>query len=106
MHETVFAKKIIEEAERHGTVTEINLEIGELAPVPTEELVDCIKGIVTWKVNYKETPSKVECECGYEGRPTILERGHDYFYIECPKCHEIPNILEGQDIKIVSVKVK
>jgi Zn finger protein HypA/HybF involved in hydrogenase expression len=106
MHETVFAKKIIDEASKQGNVKAITLEIGELAPVPANELVECLEQLVEWDIQYTETLSKIKCECGFIGHPTIVERGHDYFFIECPKCKEIPEVLEGQEIKIVSVFVQ
>jgi len=106
MHETVFAKRIIDEASKHGIVTSIKLEIGELAHVPAAELVDCLKTLVDWKIQSKTIPANVKCTCGFIGHPKILERGHDFFFIECPKCGEIPELIDGTDIKIVSIRVK
>jgi Zn finger protein HypA/HybF involved in hydrogenase expression len=106
MHETVIANNIIKEAEKQGQVQELYLEIGELAHVPANELLECLKTLVDWKINSKEIQAKVKCSCSYEGHPTILERGHDSFLIECPKCKSIPEITEGKDIKITKVIVE
>jgi Zn finger protein HypA/HybF involved in hydrogenase expression len=106
MHETVFAKKIIEEAEKQGEVKAISLEIGELANVPPEELLECLKGIVNWDIESTIIPAKVECECGFRGHPKILERGHDFFFIECPTCGNIPDLVDGQDIILIDVILK
>jgi len=106
MHETVVAKNIIKEAKRYGSVKEIYLEIGELSPVPTDELIECLHKLVDWKIHYKEVPSTVRCSCGFIGHPKIIERGHDYFLIECPKCKSIPTIVGGNNIKILKVSVE
>jgi Zn finger protein HypA/HybF involved in hydrogenase expression len=107
MHETIFAKKIIDEARKHGEVKEIYLEIGELAHVPSSELLGCLSSIVEWKIHSKEIPAKAKCSCGFIGHPKILERGHDYFFIECPECkNPVLDIIEGKDIKISKVIVK
>jgi len=106
MHETVIADKIIKEAMSHGKVKRIELEIGELASVPEDELTECLSRLVKWKIVSKEKPAKVKCSCGFSGHPKVLERGHDYFFIECPKCRKVPEIIDGKDIRILSVVVE
>ena len=106
MHETAIALDIIREAEKHGDVQKIYLEIGELSHVPGNELLDCLKRLVKWEIDSKERKSKVKCNCGFEGRPKILERGHDSFFIECPKCGKVPKLTDGSKIKILKVVVK
>jgi Zn finger protein HypA/HybF involved in hydrogenase expression len=105
MHETVIARGIIKEAEKHGKVKSIELEIGELAHVPSHELLECLETLVKWKITSKEKKAKIKCKCGFEGHPKILERGHDFFFIECPKCKNVPGLLEGTEIKIIKVDV-
>ena len=105
MHETIIASEIIKEAESHGKVKEIYLEIGEIAPVPAEELVDCITTLTGWKVIHKEIASIVRCQCGYKGRAKIIVRGHDSCLIECQKCKMTPDIISGKEIKVTSVVV-
>ena len=106
MHETAIAEGILKEAERHGKVSEIFLEIGELAHVPAHELIEALESIVRWKVHWKEIPSEAKCGCGFKGHPKILERGHDSFMIECPKCKSVPELAEGKDIIIRKVIVE
>jgi len=107
MHETVIIAGIIEEAKKYGEVEEISLEIGELAHVPAHELIESFERMVDWKITYKEKKSKIKCTCGFVGHPKVLEHGHDFFFIECPKCKKsMPEILEGKDIKVIDVKVK
>lgn len=106
MHETVIANTIIKEAQKYGNVQELYLEIGELAHVPKEDLIPCIKTLVPWTITVKEKKAECECPCGYTGQPTILERGHDAFLIECPECASVPTLTEGTDIKILKVTVE
>jgi len=106
VHETVIANKIIEDAKKYGLVRKIYLEIGELAPVPPNELIECLNKLVEWKINSKIIKAKAKCKCGFSGHPKILERGHDSFFIECPKCKKMPTLLDGTEIKILKVVVK
>ncbi len=106
MHETVIANNIITEAKKHGEVKDIYLEIGELAHIPKSDLLECIKKLVKWKIHAEEKKAEVKCACGFSGEPKILDRGHDYFFIECPECKKIPELIDGKDIKIVKVIVK
>lgn len=106
MHETVIAKNIITEAEKHGAVSAIDMEIGELAHVPGQELIECLEGLKPdWKITWKERPAKVACACGFEGHPKVLARGHDHFMIECPECGETPELTDGTQITILKVRV-
>lgn len=107
MHETLIAKSIIDQAKKQGEVEEVYLEIGELAHVPAKELLNCIHTLVNWQIHSKEIPAEIRCNCGFKGHPSILERGHNSFLIECPKCRNpMPEILKGKDIIIKKVKVK
>ncbi|MFH1590581.1 MAG: hydrogenase/urease maturation nickel metallochaperone HypA [archaeon] len=106
MHETVIAQNIIDEAEKHGKVKELFLEIGELAHVPPDELLATLGKMVDWKIHSEIILAKVKCECGFSGAPTILERGHDSILIECPKCEGVPRIIEGDKIVIKRVVVE
>lgn len=106
MHETAFAERIIKEAEKHGDVEAIHLEIGELAHVPGNDLVEALKRMVQWRIEWHEVPAKVKCQCGFVGHPKVLERGHDHFLIECPECKSMPELTDGTEIKIINVKVK
>ena len=106
MHETVIANNIIMEVKKYGEIEKLHLEIGELAAVPANELLECLKSAAGWKVIGTEKRARVRCSCGFNGHPTVLERGHDSFLIECPKCKRVPEIIEGQDITIKKVVVK
>ncbi|MFH1173716.1 MAG: hydrogenase/urease maturation nickel metallochaperone HypA [archaeon] len=106
MHETVIAMNIIEEAKKHGKVKELHLEIGELAHVPAHELMACLERLVDWELHHREKKARVKCTCGFHGHPTILERGHDSFMIECPSCKGMPELIEGTEIVIKKVVVE
>jgi Zn finger protein HypA/HybF involved in hydrogenase expression len=105
MHETVIAQKILEEADKFGMVKKIRLEVGELGPLPPEELLATLQTMTKAIVDMKIIPAKIECDCSFKGHPAILERGHDYILYECPGCGEAPPLLEGKDIHIVSVDI-
>jgi len=103
MHEISFAKNIINQIEKKEKVKKIELEVGELAELTTEEIKTAIKNLKDWDVAIQKKDSKVKCSCGYEGPAKIIERQHDIVIFECPNCGNIPKILEGDKIKIKKV---
>src|SRR3989344_413911 len=103
MHETIIARKLIEEAEKQGKVKSMTVEVGELGHLPAHELEPTLKAMVNWKVNIIEKKAKVQCSCGFIGRPKILERGHDMCLFVCPKCDQVPKIIEGNEIRLKEV---
>ncbi len=108
-HEFIFVKQIIEEAKKQKDVVGITVEAGELGHVPPEEFFFSLEEAIKpyrWKLNKITKAAKAKCVCGFSGHPKVLERGHDHFMIECPKCGSIPKVVEGTDIKLVSVQVK
>lgn len=106
MHETIIARKLIEEAEKHGKVKKIVVEVGELGHLPAHELRPTITAMVDWEVELIEKSAIVKCSCGYKGSPKILERGHDMCLFVCPECEEVPRIIEGNQIRLLSVEVE
>lgn len=106
MHETVIATKLIEKAKEQGKVKAITVEVGEIGHLPAHELEPTLKALVNWDIKLIEKPALVKCLCGFQGRPKILERGHDMCLFVCPKCEEVPKILEGDKIKLISVEVE
>ncbi len=106
MHETVIATQLIQEARKHGNVKGITVEVGELGHLPYYELEPTLKVLVNWDIRLTEKKSVVKCNCGYKGSPEILERGHDMCLFVCPKCKEVPTIIEGDKIRLVSVEVE
>ena len=105
MHETIIANNLINEARKHGKVKEVTIEIGDLANMPAEELEETLKKMADFKVNIIKKKAKVECKCGYTGQPNIIEKGHDFNLFVCPKCEDIPAIVEGDKIILKEVKV-
>ena len=105
MHETLIATNIINEAKKHGEVSELYLEIGELADIPPKDLIKTLKAMVEWKIHFTEKQAFTSCGCGFSGHPTILERTHNAFVIECPECKSVPIPKEGTDIKIQKIVV-
>ncbi len=105
MHETIIAKDIIETAQKQGVVKEIVVEVGQLGHLPINEMRDVLEELVDWKVTVIEKKAVVRCKCGYEGDPKVLEKGHDHNVFICPKCENIPEVLEGEDIVLKKVVV-
>jgi Zn finger protein HypA/HybF involved in hydrogenase expression len=107
MHETVFAKQIIEAAEAQGKVKGIVIEVGDLAHVSAEEMKEVMERLKPdWEIKTVEKKALVRCKCGYEGEPDIKEHSHDHTVFFCLRCEEVPEILEGKDIVLKSVEVE
>ena len=106
MHETIIAKEIINKAKEHGEVKGILVEVGELADIPADHLLETLETMVNWNVLIKEKKARVKCSCGYEGEPKIVEKRHDFTLFVCPKCSSLPKVLEGKDIILREVEVK
>ncbi|HLC98977.1 MAG TPA: hydrogenase/urease maturation nickel metallochaperone HypA [Candidatus Nanoarchaeia archaeon] len=109
MHETIIASKVLEDL-RKGVkgrkIKSARFEVGELAHITADELEETLKEMADFEFTVEEKKAKVKCRCGYIGVPEILDRDHDSIIFTCSKCGEIPEIVEGGDIKIVEVEVK
>lgn len=103
MHEHTFIEAIVRNIKGKEDVKGIILEVGELAGIEPEHLKEHIQEKFDWDVEVLKKDALVKCECGFEGKPKVLERLHDLVIFECEKCEEVPEILEGKDIKIVKV---
>jgi Zn finger protein HypA/HybF involved in hydrogenase expression len=106
MHEHSFIQAIIGNIKNKDNVSKIEVEVGELAGIDADHLKEHLAEETSWKVETKTKPSIVTCTCGYQGSPKILQRLHDMVIFECPKCHAIPEVKEGKDIKILKVTYK
>jgi len=107
MHEHIITEEIIKKANSLGKVSKIVVECGQLAHLPAKELEKVLKQKCKYPVVVLEKEAIIECtECGFIGKPNILEHAHDVALFECPKCHAIPQILEGDKIILKSVDVE
>ena len=107
MHEHSFIEAILENVEDRGNVKKIVLEVGELVGIGGGHLREHIlERFGDWDVEVLEKESLVRCECRFEGRAKVLERLHDLVIFECPKCGEVPEVLEGDVIKIIKIVYK
>ena len=105
MHDQIIAQDIIQEAERHGSVRAITLEVGELAPLPSADIKKTLNAWVGWEIRIKEIPAEVKCPCGYIGSPEVMERQHEHILFQCPKCGNLPRVQKGGSIRLVEVIV-
>jgi len=87
MHEGIFAESIINEAKKHGKVKKIIVEVGDLAHLPAKDLLNALKARVDWEIE-------------------IIEKRHEMTRFECPKCGNLPEILEGDQIILRDVLVE
>ena len=108
MHDTVIANKIKEDAESkaEGKIKGIVLELGELASLDKHMLEHSMEHVCGWDVKVEEKEAKVKCKCGFEGKPKIIERMHDFVLFECPECGDTPEVVSGGDIVIKEVEVE
>lgn len=106
MHEQVYVNDIVAAASKHGVVESIVVEVGELAPISAAELGESLR-FTGWKVTIVPKHGAVHCNCGFNGRPVITEKGHDYTMFHCPKCGaQFPRITDGKDILVKEILVK
>ena len=119
MHEIVIANKIIEDIKTQislnkiidkttsfDKIVSVSFEVGDLAHLSAEELEETLKGMVKFKIIVKRKKAVVKCKCGYKGEPKILERGHHSLIFVCPTCEDVPQIVDGEDIKIMEIEIK
>ncbi|KHO45382.1 MAG: hypothetical protein QS98_C0011G0077 [archaeon GW2011_AR3] len=110
MHETVIARRIIDDAQKKagkgGEIESIILDVGELGPIHDHELREILETLTKWKIKIKEIKAKAKCNCGHSGHPKVLERGHEFCLYVCEKCGKVPKLYEGGDIRIRQVTVK
>jgi len=106
MHEGAIADQIITEANEQGLVLGITVEVGDLAHLPAKDLDVALKARVDWNIEIIEKKAHVKCSCGYEGEPKIIEKRHELTLFECPKCGNIPQIIDGDQIILKEVQVE
>ncbi len=104
MHEIII-EDIIEEAKKHGKVTAIKLEVGELFPLNTVEIQSLLREKTNWRIEIENKTSDVSCTCGYEGPAKILQKGSDYTLFSCPRCNSIPKVNDGDDVNLKEVRI-
>ena len=106
MHDLLISRDIIETAKKQGKVKAITVEVGDLGHLPAEELKETLERMIPWKVSIKKKKAKAKCICGYVGEPRIEEHRHGHSVFFCPKCGEVPEITEGQDIILKQVEIE
>jgi Zn finger protein HypA/HybF involved in hydrogenase expression len=108
MHDQIYAQQIIKQAEEHGTIRTISIEVGDIAPLTKEQLENAIKSQRPgWRVKIYKKEGNIKCQkCGFEGKPEVIDRGHEEVFIQCPVCeNSLPEIVDGENIILKSVEV-
>ena len=103
MHEHTFVEAILKDVEDLDKVKKICLEVGELVGIEAGHLKEHLEEGRSFEAEVSSKNSKVRCECGFDGRARVLERLHDLVIFECVECGGIPEVLEGDKIKILKV---
>ena len=106
MHETVLVAKIIAQAKRKKPlrgVKGIVLRVGDLATVKGPEIREKLVALTGWKVKIVKEAARVKCACGFTGKPSVLERGHDFVLFICPNCQSVPRIVKGGGLDVMKV---
>lgn len=106
MHELVFVDRILEEAAKYGKVKRAVVEVGDLAQIDADHLQDALRARAAYGIDVIGKKARVNCECGYDGEPDIVDRGHDFVLYECPDCKGIPHIMDGELVKLIHVEVE
>ena len=107
MHEQIFAKQIIDEASKYGDVKSITISVGDLAHVPADDMRNIMISMTKWDINVVNEKAVVNCACGHEGEPKIVEKGHDLNVFKCSVCGKMmPEIVSGEDITLVDLTIK
>lgn len=105
------AAAIIEEAVKkgEGKLIKITVHCGALAHLPAIDMEKVLKGIAPENVEVEviETKAKVKCnDCSFEGEPKIELQSHDANIFFCPRCGQVPQVLQGSDIILKSIEVE
>ena len=106
MHGIHIAGDLISKAREQGKVKKAFIELGSISNITKEDLSKQMKNLADFNFVIEEIPAKVKCECGYEGKPQVLERQHDLVLFECPLCHKLPEVVEGDKIILKEVEVE
>jgi Zn finger protein HypA/HybF involved in hydrogenase expression len=104
MHEHHFIENIIKQVPDKEKVIGIEIELGALVGIEPEHLKEHLKEQTNWDVSVIVKKARVKCLCGFIGEPRILQRLHDLVIYDCPECGGEPEILEGNEIKIIKIK--
>ncbi|HIH37095.1 MAG TPA: hydrogenase maturation nickel metallochaperone HypA [Methanocellales archaeon] len=97
-------------------VTSVDIDLGELTHINPDQLIFCLEILAKGslmedaKLNIVNTPSKIKCNCGYEGvlatdRPLMIS--DLAFNLACPECgNPVPTIISGKEINVRNIKIE
>lgn len=97
---------VLNDLKKHKNIISASIEVGELAEISAAELEQALGSLSRIKFEVSEKKARVRCKCGHEGKPEILERCHHYSVFVCKECGEVPEIVEGNEIRIKDVEIK
>lgn len=120
MHELSIASGLVEKlldfAEKNPAkkVVEVNLAVGELSHIESEQLRFCYEAITTEtplagsRLEIEKIEALVKCpHCSYRGRPKYWDgalSGIPVATLECPSCGKTTEATDGQECAIRSLR--
>ena len=104
MHDQVIIQQLLK-ALGNNKPLKVTIEVGEIAPLDEHHLVESWEQMTDIGIETLSRKAKVACSCGYTGKPKIVERLHDFVLIECPKCHKMPKVIDGDKITLKSLEL-
>jgi len=124
LHEFSVAQSIVEtvlkvaEDNAASQVLEVNIDVGEVALVNTEQLAWFIQTLVQgtiadgMKVLWNRVPATIRCmECGYEGGVRYLQEDPKWHFsvptFECVECNSSQTVItSGRELRIKDISVR
>ncbi len=120
MHELSIASGLVEKlldfAEKNPAkkIVEVNLAVGELSHIESEQLRFCYEAITTEtplagsRLEIEKIEALVKCpHCSYRGRPKYWDgalSGIPVATLECPSCGKTTEATDGQECAIRSLR--
>lgn len=99
-----YADKILEDLKQKNNgklPRSITIEVGELFPISAKDMKLELSSRIMNRLAVNEKKSKVKCACGYIGAAKITRRTDTDVEFECPMCADIPEILDGNHLKVI-----
>ncbi|MGQ9655032.1 MAG: hydrogenase maturation nickel metallochaperone HypA/HybF [Thermodesulfobacteriota bacterium] len=124
MHEFSVAQSIVDtvlkvaEDNSAGQVLEVNIDVGEIALVNTQQLAWFIQTLVQgtiadgMRILWNKVPATIRCmECGYQGRVRYLQEDPEWHFsvptFECVECNSSQTVItSGRELRIKDISVK
>ncbi len=124
MHEFSVAQSIVDtvlkvaEENAASQVLEVNIDVGEVALVNTDQLAWFVQTLVQgtiahgMKILWNKVPAMIRCmECGYQGGVRYLQEDPQWHFsvptFECVECNSSQTVItSGRELRIKDISVR